>query len=65
MLIMPHCSTYLVHLTPVLNKHVPVFDGLNLNLSGDAVPLAVLTPKLNAVGVPIDVRIMLSNPGDW
>jgi hypothetical protein len=27
--------------------------------------LAVLTLILNAVGVPIDIRFMLSNPGDW
>ena len=65
MLIMPHCCTYLVHLTAVLSKHFPVFDGLNLNLSGDAVLLAVLTPKLNTIGVSNDIRVMILDPGDW
>jgi len=52
-------------MTAILSKHFPVFDGLNLNLSGDAVLLAVLAPKLNAVGVLIDIRVMLLNPRDW
>jgi len=27
-------------------------------------PLAMLTPELNAVGVPIDIWVVLPDPGD-
>jgi len=59
------CCTYLLHVTGILSKHFAVFDGLNFNLSGDVVLLAVLTPKLNAVDVSIDIRVMHSDPADW
>jgi hypothetical protein len=43
----------------------PVCEVLYLHFSGDAVLLAVLTMTLNVVGLPIDSRVILSDPGDW
>src|SRR6266568_5455836 len=63
-IIVPYCCTHLVHLRRILCQHFPVFDGLYFNLSGDAMPLAMLTQELNAVGVPIDIWVVLPDPGD-
>jgi hypothetical protein len=47
------------------SQDLPIFDGFYLYRSGDAMLLAIVTPPLNAVGVPVNIRVVLLDSGDW
>jgi hypothetical protein len=61
---MPHYFSHFVHFISVLNQHFPVLNAPCFYLCRDTMLLAMLTLKLNAVGVPIDIWDVLSDGGD-